>query len=156
MNRGAFREPVLARVTVAGDSKYMVGRRFGHVENSSPKQSRLWVLIADAVHSLAGSSSEMKWAAHCCLFEGSSCPLPSQSDARNLFGTPSPNPFLLKRPRMQQAAKGGHVKNLRDLWQKSPERLDTLGGEELEGSGFECEEPDIEFAMQELGEEEEE
>lgn len=48
------------------------------------------------------------------------------------------------------------MKNLKDLWQKSPELVDSLGGEELAGSGFECEEPDAEFAMQEVGEEGEE
>ena len=44
------------------------------------------------------------------------------------------------------------MKNLKDLWNKSPELLD-VGGEELAGSAFECEQPDIEFAMQVAGEE---
>jgi hypothetical protein len=38
------------------------------------------------------------------------------------------------------------VKNLKDLWEKSPELVDDIGGEQLYGSGFEFEEPDTEFA----------
>jgi hypothetical protein len=45
------------------------------------------------------------------------------------------------------------VKNLKDLWDKSPELLDGIGGELLAGSGFECEQPEGEFAVQESGEE---
>jgi len=45
------------------------------------------------------------------------------------------------------------VKNLKDIWEKSPELLDSLGGEELAGSDFECEQPDFEFAMQHAADE---
>jgi hypothetical protein len=48
------------------------------------------------------------------------------------------------------------VKNLKDLWDKSPELLDAIGAEEIAGSGFECEEPDVEFATQQAGAEGEE
>jgi hypothetical protein len=48
------------------------------------------------------------------------------------------------------------VKNLRDLWDKSPELLDGIGGEQLPGSAFEFEQPEGEFAMQESSEEGEE
>jgi hypothetical protein len=48
------------------------------------------------------------------------------------------------------------VKNLKDLWEKSPKLLEAIGGEELAGSGFEREQPDIEFAMQQSGGEGEE
>jgi hypothetical protein len=48
------------------------------------------------------------------------------------------------------------VKNLKDVWDKSPELLDDVGGEELAGSGFACEHPEVDFAMQRLGEEGEE
>ena len=41
------------------------------------------------------------------------------------------------------------MKNLKDLWEKSPELLEALGGNQLAGSGFESEQPDMEFAMQE-------
>jgi hypothetical protein len=44
------------------------------------------------------------------------------------------------------------VKNLKDLWDKSPELVDGIGGEQLAESGFECEEPDGEFARWEPGE----
>jgi hypothetical protein len=47
------------------------------------------------------------------------------------------------------------MKNLKDLWEKSPGRLDAVGGEELGGSDFESEQPDPEFAVRESGEEEE-
>ena len=52
--------------------------------------------------------------------------------------------------------EGGHVKNLKDLWEKSPELLEALGGEQLVGSGFELEQPDREFATQESAKEGEE
>jgi hypothetical protein len=45
------------------------------------------------------------------------------------------------------------VKNLKGLWDKSSELLDAIGGEQLAGSGFEFEQPDIEFAIQGSGEE---
>jgi hypothetical protein len=48
------------------------------------------------------------------------------------------------------------VKNLKDLWERSPELLEAVGGEQLARSGFEREQPDVEFAMQESGEEGEE
>jgi len=48
------------------------------------------------------------------------------------------------------------VKNLKHLWEKSPELLEATGGEQLAGSGFESELPDMEFAMQESGKEGEE
>jgi hypothetical protein len=48
------------------------------------------------------------------------------------------------------------VKNLKDLWDKSPELLDAIGGEQRTGSGFEREQPDIDFAIQEGGKEGEE
>ena len=48
------------------------------------------------------------------------------------------------------------MKNLKDLWEKSPELLETLGGEQLAGSGFEREQPDREFDRQESGKEGEE
>jgi len=44
------------------------------------------------------------------------------------------------------------VKNLRDLWDKSPDLLDGIGGNQLAGSGFESEQPDREFASQESDE----
>ena len=47
------------------------------------------------------------------------------------------------------------MKNLKDLWEKSPELLEAIGGEQLAGSGFEREHPDLEFAMQESGDERE-
>lgn len=47
------------------------------------------------------------------------------------------------------------MKNLKDLWEKSPELLEAIGGEQLPGSGFEREQPDMEFAMQKSGEERE-
>jgi hypothetical protein len=43
------------------------------------------------------------------------------------------------------------VKNLKDLWDKSPELLDDIGGEAA--SGFASEQPEADFAMQESGEE---
>ena len=48
------------------------------------------------------------------------------------------------------------MKNLKDLWEKSPKLLEAIGGEELAGSGFERVQPDIEFAMQQSGGEGEE
>jgi len=48
------------------------------------------------------------------------------------------------------------VKNLKDLWDKSPELVDDIGGELLVGSGFERDEPDREFAPWESGGEKEE
>lgn len=48
------------------------------------------------------------------------------------------------------------MKNLKDLWEKSPELLEAIGGEQLAGSGFEREQTDMEFAMQESGKEGEE
>ena len=48
------------------------------------------------------------------------------------------------------------MKNLKDLWDKSPELLDGIGGEQLAGSAFEREQPDTECGMQETGEEGEE
>ena len=48
------------------------------------------------------------------------------------------------------------MKNLKDLWEKSPELLEAIGGEQLAGSGFEREQPDIEYAMQHSGAEGEE
>ena len=48
------------------------------------------------------------------------------------------------------------MKNLKDLWEKSPELLEAIGGEQLAGSGFEREQPEIEFAMQQSGGEGEE
>jgi len=47
------------------------------------------------------------------------------------------------------------VKNLKDLWEKSPELLEAIGGEQLAGSDFESEQPDMEFAIRESGEERE-
>ena len=47
------------------------------------------------------------------------------------------------------------MRNLKDLWKKWPELLEALGGEQLAGSGFEREQPDMEFAMQESGQERE-
>jgi hypothetical protein len=38
------------------------------------------------------------------------------------------------------------VKNLKDLWEKSPELVDGIGGEPLAGSGFEAEQPEPAFA----------
>src|ERR1035438_7404961 len=61
-------------------------------------------------------------------------------------------PFSLKRPRSQPGRQKGHVKNLKDLWEKSPELLEAIGAEQLAGSGFEREQPDMEFAMQESSE----
>jgi hypothetical protein len=54
----------------------------------------------------------------------------------------------LKRPGFIQAAPGELVKNLKELWEKSPELLDGIGGERLTGSGFELEQPDIEAMLQ--------
>jgi hypothetical protein len=48
------------------------------------------------------------------------------------------------------------VKNLKDLWQRAPEMLDSIGGEHLVGSGFAHEQPDEDFAGQEASEEREE
>lgn len=48
------------------------------------------------------------------------------------------------------------MKNLKELWEKSPELLDAIGGEQLAGSGFEREHPDLEFAVQQSGGEGEE
>jgi hypothetical protein len=48
------------------------------------------------------------------------------------------------------------VKNLKDLWERSPELLEAIGGEQVAGSGFEREQLDMEFAMQESGKEGEE
>ena len=48
------------------------------------------------------------------------------------------------------------MKNLKDVWDKSPELLDDIGGEQLAGSGFASEHPEVDFAMQRLGEEGEE
>ena len=48
------------------------------------------------------------------------------------------------------------MKNLKDLWEKSPELLEAIGGEQSAGSGFELELQDMEFAMQESGKEGEE
>lgn len=48
------------------------------------------------------------------------------------------------------------MKNLKPLWDKSPELLDGIGGEQLAESGFACEQPEGEFAMQESNEEGEE
>jgi len=45
------------------------------------------------------------------------------------------------------------VKNLKDLWEKSPELLEAIGGEQLAGSDFESEQPDM--AIRESGEERE-
>ena len=45
------------------------------------------------------------------------------------------------------------MKNLKDLWNKSPELVDGIGGEQLSRSGFENEQPDTEFAVDEIGEE---
>lgn len=44
------------------------------------------------------------------------------------------------------------MKNLKHLWDTAPEMLDGIGGEQLTGSDFESERPDIEFATQESGE----
>lgn len=46
------------------------------------------------------------------------------------------------------------MKNLKGIWDRSPELLDQLGGEPLSGSGFESEQPDEAFAAQELRAEE--
>lgn len=48
------------------------------------------------------------------------------------------------------------MKNLKDLWERSPELVDGIGGERLAGSGFESEDPDLEFATTESGKEGEE
>jgi hypothetical protein len=45
------------------------------------------------------------------------------------------------------------VRNLKDLWERSPELVDAIGGEHLAGSGFESEEPDAEYAHAEPGQE---
>jgi hypothetical protein len=42
------------------------------------------------------------------------------------------------------------VKNLKDVWERSPELLDDMGGEQLSGSGFESEQPDSEFVSRTL------
>jgi hypothetical protein len=49
--------------------------------------------------------------------------------------------------------KEDHVKNLKDLWEKAPELVDCIGGEQLAGSGFEYEQPDTEFVAPNSGEE---
>ena len=67
-----------------------------------------------------------------------------------------PNPLLLEGPELTSGTQGGHVKNLKPLWDKSPELLDGIGGEQLAESGFACEQPEGEFAMQESNEEGEE
>ena len=48
------------------------------------------------------------------------------------------------------------MKNLKDVWDKSPELLDDIGGEQLAGSGFASESPEVDFAMQRFDEEGEE
>lgn len=48
------------------------------------------------------------------------------------------------------------MKNLKDLWERSPELVDGIGGERLARSGFESEEPDLEFATTKSGKEGEE
>ena len=45
---------------------------------------------------------------------------------------------------------------MKNLWDKLPELLDGIGGEQLAGSGFACEQPEGEFAMKEFNEEGEE
>jgi hypothetical protein len=76
----------------------------------------------------------------------------ADSDCNELFGSLSPRPLLLKRPESFEAARGGHVKNLKDLWDNSPDLLDGIGGDQLAGSGFESEQSDREFASQESDE----
>ena len=48
------------------------------------------------------------------------------------------------------------MKNLSNLWSKSPELVDDIGGEVLAGSGFEREHPDPEFDADTVREGEEE
>ena len=45
------------------------------------------------------------------------------------------------------------MKNLKSLWDRAPELVDGIGGEQLAGSGFECEQPADEFAAREFVEE---
>ena len=52
--------------------------------------------------------------------------------------------------------RGRSCEDLKPLWDKSPELLDGIGGEQLAESGFACEQPEGEFAMQESNEEGEE
>ena len=44
------------------------------------------------------------------------------------------------------------MKNLKDVWDKSPALLDDFGGEQLAGSGFASEHPEGDFARQRCGE----
>ena len=48
------------------------------------------------------------------------------------------------------------MKNLKVLWERSPELVDGIGGERLAGSGFEFEEPVAEYAAAESAREGEE
>ena len=67
-----------------------------------------------------------------------------------------PTPLLLRAPGLTSGTKEVIVKNLKDVWDKSPELLDDIGGEQLAGSGFASEPPEVDFAMQRFGEEGEE
>jgi hypothetical protein len=48
------------------------------------------------------------------------------------------------------------MKNLKEVWDESPEPLDDVGGEPLAGSGFDSDLPEAEFAANELAIAEEE
>ena len=69
-----------------------------------------------------------------------------------MFGPQHSTPLLLRSPESLRGLKAIIVKNLKDVWDKSPELLDDIGGEQLAGSGFASEYPEVDFAMQRLGE----
>jgi hypothetical protein len=73
-----------------------------------------------------------------------------------LFGTAAFRPLVVEGPGPTSGTKEVIVKNLKDVWDKSPELLDDIGGEQLAGSGFASEYPEVDFAMQRFDEEGEE
>jgi hypothetical protein len=73
-----------------------------------------------------------------------------------LFGIAASHPLLFEGPEITSEIQGDPMKNLKDLWQRSPDLLDGIGGEQLAGSGFECENPDVEYVSAEPGQEREE
>jgi hypothetical protein len=78
----------------------------------------------------------------------------SNSSGKQIVRADAYGSLLIEAARITSGRlKEDDVKNLKDLWEKLPELVDGIGGEQLAASGFEYDQPETEFLAPDSGEE---